>query len=156
YLVQQAHARTPESIEKPKVKLSVEVEEDEPFVPSLLNSTVYIISMALQVSTFAINYRGPPFMQSLREHKALLYSILASGGAVFALAAGALPDLAEQFEIVDFPAEFRLVLVQVLFADFFFAYLVTGFACGYSGKEKREYLDHLGRNTFTQAAITIT
>lgn len=45
------------SIEKPKVKLSVEVEEDEPFVPSLLNSTVYIISMALQVSTFAINYR---------------------------------------------------------------------------------------------------
>lgn len=32
----------------------------------------------------------------------------------------------------------------------------TGFACGYSGKEKREYLDHLSRNTFTQAAITIT
>uniref|UniRef100_A0A6M2DGQ8 Putative p-type atpase n=1 Tax=Xenopsylla cheopis TaxID=163159 RepID=A0A6M2DGQ8_XENCH len=105
YLVQQAHYRTPESAEKPKVKLSVEVEEDEPFVPSLLNSTVYIISMALQVSTFAINYRGPPFMQSLREHRALLYSILASGGAVFALAAGALPDLAEQFEIVEFPSE---------------------------------------------------
>lgn len=49
-------------------------------------------------------------MQSLREHKALLYSILASGGAVFALAAGALPDLAEQFEIVDFPAEVKLFM----------------------------------------------
>lgn len=48
-------------------------------------------------------------MQSLREHKALLYSILASGGAVFALAAGALPDLAEQFEIVDFPAEVNII-----------------------------------------------
>lgn len=32
-------------------------DEDEPFEPNLLNSTVYIIAMTIQISTFAINYR---------------------------------------------------------------------------------------------------
>lgn len=32
-------------------------EEEKPYEVNLINSTVYIISMALQVSTFAINYR---------------------------------------------------------------------------------------------------
>lgn len=31
--------------------------EEEKFEPSVLNSTVYLISMTLQIATFAINYR---------------------------------------------------------------------------------------------------
>ena len=53
--------------EKP-ADTQVEDDEEEKFVPSLLNSTVYIISMALQVSTFAINYRVSPSFMLLEEN----------------------------------------------------------------------------------------
>ena len=32
-------------------------DEEAPFEANLINSTVYIVSMTLQVSTFAVNYR---------------------------------------------------------------------------------------------------
>ncbi|KAI4466177.1 cation-transporting atpase-related [Holotrichia oblita] len=107
-----------------KIKLMTEEEEDETFEPNIINSTVYIISMALQIATFAINYRGYPFMESLLQNKALLYSIIGSSGTVLALTLGLVPELAQQFEIIDFPPDFRMILIQVLFADFFFSYLV--------------------------------
>jgi cation-transporting ATPase 13A1 len=56
-------------------------------------------------------------MESLTENKALLYSIVGSAGAILALAMGIFPDMAYQFEIVDFPAEvnccFRTVHTSV-------------------------------------------
>nr|CAD7592201.1 unnamed protein product [Timema genevievae] len=102
-----------------ETKASPAKEEDadveEEFAPSLLNSTVYIISMALQVATFAINYRGHPYMESLTENKALLYSIVGSAGAILALALGVFPDMAYQFEIVDFPSD--VILSLALFVN---------------------------------------
>ena len=99
-------------------------DEGEQFEPNLLNSTVYIIAMALQLSTFAINYRGQPYMESLVQNKSLLYSLICSAAVILGLACGLLPELAAQFEIVDFPSDFRKLLVQVLVADFVLAYVV--------------------------------
>ncbi|CAH0556443.1 unnamed protein product [Brassicogethes aeneus] len=125
FLVQQAKARLPvdETNSTEPIKKLTEEEEDEIFKPNIVNSTVYIISTALQIATFAINYRGNPYMESLKQNKALLYSILGAGGVVLALTLGILPDLSELFEIIDFPPDFRLVLLQVLFADFFLSFL---------------------------------
>lgn len=44
-------------------------------------------------------------MESLAENRPLLISILGSTFAVFTLALGALPEVAHQFEIVDFDQE---------------------------------------------------
>ncbi|CAH2233997.1 jg9900 [Pararge aegeria aegeria] len=124
YLVREATLRSPERDTTPKLDMDLAEDEDRVFTPDLLNSTVYIISMALQVSTFAINYRGEPFMEGLKDNKPLLFSILLSGGTVLALATGMVPDLTNAFEIVYFPPDYRVIVVQVLIADMLFAYLV--------------------------------
>uniref|UniRef100_A0A8C6Z278 Endoplasmic reticulum transmembrane helix translocase n=1 Tax=Nothoprocta perdicaria TaxID=30464 RepID=A0A8C6Z278_NOTPE len=91
------------------------------FEPSLVNSTVYIMSMAMQMATFAINYKGHPFMESLQENKPLLWSIILSGLAIVGLLSGSSPEFNEQFGLVEIPAEFKVVITQVLLADFFLA-----------------------------------
>ena len=111
FLVQEAYKREPKKTEFPDL--------DKEFEPNLLNSTVYMISMTLQVATFAINYRGHPYMESLRENKALMYSLCATGSFIALLALGWLPEISDQFGIVDFPDEFRDLLIIVLVADFF-------------------------------------
>lgn len=93
----EAYARSPPREEFPKL--------DSEFKPSLVNSTVYIISLSLQVATFAINYKGHPFMESLRENKPLLYSIIFSASSVAALAGRLSPEFSDQFQIVEFPVE---------------------------------------------------
>ncbi|CAN0021138.1 unnamed protein product [Bubo scandiacus] len=94
------------------------------FEPSLVNSTVYIMSMAMQMATFVINYKGHPFMESLRENKPLLWSIVLSGLAIVGLLTGSSPEFNEQFGLVEIPAEFKMVITEVLLADFFLALLV--------------------------------
>lgn len=94
------------------------------FEPSLINSTVYIMSMAMQMATFAINYKGHPFMESLSENRPLLWSIALSGLAIVGLLTGSSPEFNEQFALVDIPTEFKLIIAQVLVADFVVALLV--------------------------------
>uniref|UniRef100_A0A1B0CSV1 Cation-transporting ATPase n=1 Tax=Lutzomyia longipalpis TaxID=7200 RepID=A0A1B0CSV1_LUTLO len=103
YLVQEATARSPPREGKIVLNVDLDPNEKREFEPTLINSTVYMISMALQVSTFAVNYKGHPFMESLRENRLLLYSILISSSIVICLALNISPDLTSTFEIVEFP-----------------------------------------------------
>lgn len=52
-------------------------------------------------------------MEGLRDNKPLLYSIVVSGGAVLALAAGVFPDLSNMFEIVYFPPDVSTLLLAI-------------------------------------------
>ncbi|XP_071487293.1 endoplasmic reticulum transmembrane helix translocase-like [Diadema antillarum] len=120
YLVQEAKARSPKREEK-----FADLEKD--FEPNLVNSTVYILSMMLQISTFAVNYKGHPFMESLRDNKPLLYSLFFSTMAVFALVSGVVPDISDQFEIVEFTTDFRFLVFQVLVGDMAAAFIIDRF-----------------------------
>ena len=117
FLVQQSSMRMPPR-DTPFPDL------DKEFEPNYLNSTVYIISMALQVSTIAVNYRGHPFMESLRENRVLLYSLVCTGGFILGLVMGIMPEINQDFGIVDFDTEYRNLLASVLIGDFVLAFVV--------------------------------
>uniref|UniRef100_T1P895 Haloacid dehalogenase-like hydrolase n=1 Tax=Musca domestica TaxID=7370 RepID=T1P895_MUSDO len=138
YLTQEATARAPPREGKVKLYIDMDAEEKQKFEPNIINSTVYIICLALQVSTFAVNYKGHPFMESLRENRLLLYSILISTGLVFMLALGLSPELTNTFEIVDFPSEFRQILLYVLLADTIVAYVLDRVCSFLFGETRRK------------------
>ena len=56
-------------------------------------------------------------MESLRENKALLYSLSGTGAFIFILAIGWIPELSEQFGIIDFPPEVRTRIDFVFFRE---------------------------------------
>lgn len=115
YVVNEAYVIQPKLIK---------VDLEKKFEPSLINSVVYIISMSMQISTFAINYRGRPFMESLTENRPLFYSIAISMGALFTLLMGWMPEVSAQFELVEFPKDFQMMFCQVVIADFIGSWLL--------------------------------
>ncbi|XP_068854105.1 endoplasmic reticulum transmembrane helix translocase isoform X3 [Aphelocoma coerulescens] len=117
FLYREAQARS-DPREEEFVDLSKEFE------PSLVNSTVYLLSMAMQMATFAINYKGHPFMESLAQNRALLWALLLSASAVLGLLSGSCPELNLSFGLVEIPPEFRLLILAVLAADFLLAFSV--------------------------------
>ena len=48
------------------------------FSPSLMNSVVFLLSIAKQVSVYVINYKGQPYMQGIGDNRLLMNSLLAS------------------------------------------------------------------------------
>ncbi|XP_055331769.1 endoplasmic reticulum transmembrane helix translocase-like isoform X2 [Paramacrobiotus metropolitanus] len=102
-------------------KLDLEAE----FAPNLLNTVVYLMSMTLQVSTFLVNYRGRPFMESLLENRPLMYSISISLSSLFAMASNVFPaELQEQLQIVRIPDEFVYKVVGALALDIVAAWCI--------------------------------
>ncbi|XP_058818679.1 endoplasmic reticulum transmembrane helix translocase [Topomyia yanbarensis] len=140
YLVQEANARSPPREGKIKLSLDLAPDEKEEFVPNIVNSTVYIISVTMQIATVAVNYKGHPFMESMRENRLLSYAILTSSTIVLCLALGLIPDLLTTFEVIDFEPDFRKILVGVLVADMILAYLVDR-VCSFLFGEMRKKTD---------------
>lgn len=57
YLTMEATRLAPPKEGKIKLHIDMDLQERHNFEPNIINSTVYIICLALQVSTFAVNYK---------------------------------------------------------------------------------------------------
>lgn len=88
------------------------------FEPSLLNSAVYLLQLIQQISTFAINYQGRPFRESIRENSAMYYGLLTTAGVAFSCATEFVPEINEKMRLVPFEPAFKVTLTTVMALDY--------------------------------------
>ncbi|KAH8391365.1 manganese-transporting ATPase 13A1 [Drosophila serrata] len=137
YLTSKATELAPPRVGKVKLYIDMDADEKTKYEPNIVSSTVYIICISLQVATIAVNYKGHPFMESLRSNRMLMYAIGASATLVLLLSTGLAPELTEFFEIIDFPTDFRKILLGVLVLDIFGAFALDRICSFLFGETRR-------------------
>ncbi|PWW73965.1 hypothetical protein C7212DRAFT_283852 [Tuber magnatum] len=95
---------------------NVDLEGD--FTPSLLNSAIYLLQLIQQISTFAINYQGRPFRESIKENKGMYWGLIGVAGVAFSCATELIPELNEKLRLVPFSNEFKSTMTIVMILDF--------------------------------------
>jgi cation-transporting ATPase 13A1 len=103
---------------------SEDVDLEAEFSPSLLNSAVYLLQLIQQISTFAINYQGRPFRESLSENKGMYYGIVGVTGLAFACAMELVPEINVGMKLVPFSVEFKKNMVSVMVLDYAVCWLI--------------------------------
>lgn len=103
---------------------SEDVDLEAEFKPSLLNSAVYLLQLIQQISTFAINYQGRPFRESLSENRGMFWGIVGVTGLAFACSLELAPEINEQMKLVPFTDEFKYTMTTVMVIDYGACWLI--------------------------------
>ncbi|KAI8566927.1 hypothetical protein RHMOL_Rhmol02G0080500 [Rhododendron molle] len=98
------------------------IEPDSEFHPNLVNTVSYMVSMMIQVATFAVNYMGHPFNQSVTENKPFLYALLAAVGFFTVITSDLFRGLNDWMRLVPLPRGLRDKLLLWAFLMFFVCY----------------------------------
>ncbi|PRQ20192.1 putative calcium-transporting ATPase [Rosa chinensis] len=83
------------------------IEPDSEFHPNLVNTVSYMVSMMLQVATFAVNYMGHPFNQSISENKPFLYALVSAVGFFTVITSDVFRNLNDSLKLVPLPLGLR-------------------------------------------------
>ncbi|KAI1420761.1 hypothetical protein F5Y12DRAFT_771539 [Xylaria sp. FL1777] len=94
------------------------IDLEAEFKPSLLNSAVYLLQLIQQISTFAVNYQGRPFRESLSENKGMFYGIIGVTAIAFSCSTEFIPEINEQMKLVKFSDEFKITMTAVMILDY--------------------------------------
>jgi cation-transporting ATPase 13A1 len=115
-------SRYVQKIEPLTEKSKIDLEGE--FKPSLLNSAIYLLQLIQQISTFAINYQGRPFRESIRENKGMWYGLVLVAGVAFSCATEFVPEINSKLKLVPFTTEFKVVLTGLMVVDYGGCWLV--------------------------------
>ena len=98
------------------------IEPDSDFHPNLVNTVSYMVNMMLQVATFAVNYMGHPFNQSISENKPFLYALLGAVGFFTVITSDLFRSLKDWLKLVPLPGGLRDKLLIWAFLMFLACY----------------------------------
>ncbi|KAF2654850.1 cation-transporting ATPase 4 [Lophiostoma macrostomum CBS 122681] len=101
---------------EPVVRKSVDLEKE--FEPSLLNSAIYLLQLIQQISTFAINYQGRPFRESIKENRGMYWGLVSVSAVAFSCATEFIPEINEKLKLVPFTYEFKVMLTSMMVLDY--------------------------------------
>ncbi|KAK5135668.1 hypothetical protein LTR08_004969 [Meristemomyces frigidus] len=88
------------------------------FEPSLLNSAIYLLQLIQQISTFAINYQGRPFRESIKENRGMYWGIVLVTGVAFSCATEFVPEINTKLKLVPFSYDFKVTMCIVMVLDY--------------------------------------
>ena len=77
---------------------------DGAFNPTPLNSSTFLVALCVTVNTFATNYVGHPFMQSMGDNKLLSRGLATAGILLLVAATEAFPPLNDLLQLGPMPA----------------------------------------------------
>ncbi|KAL9057461.1 MAG: hypothetical protein Q9162_002298 [Coniocarpon cinnabarinum] len=97
---------------------SFDPDAETEFEPSLLNSAIYLLQLVQQISTFACNYQGRPFRESIRENRGMYWGIVLVSGVAFSCATEFIPEINERMRLVKFDSDFQTRMLAVMVIDF--------------------------------------
>lgn len=108
------------AVGKAKPFIGVVINPENDFDVNIVNTVVYLMQCVMTLSTFTANYKGKPFMQSLKENKDLYMLIVAALLCCVVCASNAFPPLADMLELSHMPdSSFGLELIAMMLIDFF-------------------------------------
>ncbi|KAK9122525.1 hypothetical protein Sjap_012127 [Stephania japonica] len=94
------------------------IEPDSEFHPNLVNTVSYMVNMMIQVATFAVNYMGHPFNQSIPENKPLMLALVGAVGFFTVITSDLFRDLNDWLKLVPLPEGMREKLLFGAFLMF--------------------------------------
>eukprot|EP00898_Chlorokybus_atmophyticus_P008150 jgi/Chlat1/8336/Chrsp8S08098 len=100
------------------------MEPDTEFHPNLVNTVSYTVNMLIAVSTFAVNYIGHPFNNSISENKPFFAALVSAAAFFSVLAADIHRPLNDWLELVPLPPALRNKVLVLAALDFVAAYMI--------------------------------
>lgn len=94
-----------------------QIDLEKEFSPSLLNTGMFLLQLAQQVSTFAVNYIGLPFKEGITQNKGMYYGLLGVAGLALAGSTEFLPELNEAMQFVPMSVDFKTKLTGAILLD---------------------------------------
>lgn len=101
-----------------------QIDLEKEFSPSLLNTGMFLLQLAQQVSTFAVNYQGLPFRESIKDNKGMYYGLLGVAALAFSCSTEFIPELNEQMKFVPMDYIFKVKLTGAILLDLVGTWLV--------------------------------